>query len=237
MASELHDAERLGQRAWISASSPRSPPTETLILVFVVGHMPFGKVDALRDQSNYAGQIFERYHRTIAAHFYGHRCAGGHPAPDVFLMLSLTAMLTSLRSHTRTITTSVRRRRTASPSSLELSRLAVRGCAHATSKSTNDVPQVGTLSSGCTMSIPTRTKSSTLCPGTVRSFVVRSFGSKLTLFAANKTEPSFDIDPVWQPYYSARASYGDYIDPPLGPLDSLNATFWHRITEVMEKDE
>ena len=40
-----------------------------------VGHMPFGKVDAMRDQSNYANQIFQRYHRTIAAHFYGHRYA------------------------------------------------------------------------------------------------------------------------------------------------------------------
>lgn len=35
--------------------------------------MPFGKVDAMRDQSNYANQIFQRYHHTIAAHFYGHR--------------------------------------------------------------------------------------------------------------------------------------------------------------------
>lgn len=26
----------------------------------------------MRDQSNYANQIFQRYHSTIAAHFYGH---------------------------------------------------------------------------------------------------------------------------------------------------------------------
>jgi sphingomyelin phosphodiesterase len=26
----------------------------------------------MRDQSNYANQIFQRYHNTIAAHFYGH---------------------------------------------------------------------------------------------------------------------------------------------------------------------
>lgn len=44
-----------------------------------VGHMPFGKVDAMRDQSNYANQIFDRYHDTIAAHFYGHRCAACFP--------------------------------------------------------------------------------------------------------------------------------------------------------------
>jgi len=36
--------------------------------------MSFGKTDSLRDQSNYANQIFRRYHNTIAAHFYGHRC-------------------------------------------------------------------------------------------------------------------------------------------------------------------
>jgi hypothetical protein len=38
-----------------------------------VGHMSFGKTDAFRDQSNYANQIFARYHETIAAQFYGHR--------------------------------------------------------------------------------------------------------------------------------------------------------------------
>lgn len=42
------------------------------VCVNSVGHMPFGKVDALRDQSNYANQIFQRYSNTIAAHFYGH---------------------------------------------------------------------------------------------------------------------------------------------------------------------
>lgn len=45
----------------------------TGVALNTVGHMPFGKVDAMRDQSNYAAQIFERYHDTIAAHFYGHR--------------------------------------------------------------------------------------------------------------------------------------------------------------------
>jgi sphingomyelin phosphodiesterase len=54
MTNELHLAEEAGQRVWI------------------IGHMPFGKVDAMRDQSNYANQIFARYADTIAAHFYGH---------------------------------------------------------------------------------------------------------------------------------------------------------------------
>ncbi|TNY17910.1 sphingomyelin phosphodiesterase [Rhodotorula diobovata] len=54
LARELDLAEQAGQRAWI------------------IGHMSFGKTDSMRDQSNYANQIFQRYHNTIAAHFYGH---------------------------------------------------------------------------------------------------------------------------------------------------------------------
>ncbi|GAA5905278.1 hypothetical protein JCM6882_003735 [Rhodosporidiobolus microsporus] len=53
-AEELDAAEKAGQRAWI------------------VGHIPPGKADILRDQSNYLDQVFQRYHETIAAHFYGH---------------------------------------------------------------------------------------------------------------------------------------------------------------------
>lgn len=54
---------------------------------------------------------------------------------------------------------------------------------------------------------------------------------------ANKTEPAFDIDPVWKPYYSARESYGSLLDPPINEHDSLDGKFWHRVTEVMERDE
>lgn len=74
MRNELHDAEHAGQRAWISKCRSRFLFSYILILMASpVGHMPFGKVDAMRDQSNYANQIFDRYHETIAAHFYGHR--------------------------------------------------------------------------------------------------------------------------------------------------------------------
>lgn len=56
-------------------------------------------------------------------------------------------------------------------------------------------------------------------------------------FAANKTEPQFQIDPVWKPYYSARDSYNSYLDPPHPAEAPLNATFWHRVTEVFERNE
>ena len=72
MATELHLAEEAGQRAWISCVGPFSCIHSHSDRNRSVGHMPFGKVDALRDQSNYANQIFQRYAGTIAAHFYGH---------------------------------------------------------------------------------------------------------------------------------------------------------------------
>ena len=59
----------------------------------------------------------------------------------------------------------------------------------------------------------------------------------LTRKAANRSEPSFDIEPVWQPYYSARESYGALVPTPLAPEASLDGPFWHRVTEVMQRDE
>ena len=55
--------------------------------------------------------------------------------------------------------------------------------------------------------------------------------------AANKTDPSFQFGPKWETYYSARSSYGSYLDPPHPVGASLNATFWHRVTEVFERNE
>ncbi|EME44702.1 hypothetical protein DOTSEDRAFT_72232 [Dothistroma septosporum NZE10] len=40
--------------------------------VYILGHMPFGVDDALRDSSNYLNQIINRYDATIAALFFGH---------------------------------------------------------------------------------------------------------------------------------------------------------------------
>lgn len=143
------------QNVLASAHGSVRPPlllssSSSLTLVYAVGHMPFGKVDALRDQSNYAGQIFDRYHRTIAAHFYGHRCASRPPALGCWLTF-LAAMSTSLRSLTRTTTTSVRTRRTGSPSSRELSRLGVRRYLLATSSSANGTAQVAIPFFECTI--------------------------------------------------------------------------------------
>ncbi|PHH61879.1 hypothetical protein CDD81_7743 [Ophiocordyceps australis] len=40
--------------------------------VWLIGHMPLGDADALRDQSNYLDQVFKRYSSTIAGGFFGH---------------------------------------------------------------------------------------------------------------------------------------------------------------------
>jgi hypothetical protein len=54
---------------------------------------------------------------------------------------------------------------------------------------------------------------------------------------ANRSEPSFANDPVWKRYYSARETYGSFIkNPPLDSFDSLDGSFWHRVTEVFERN-
>ncbi|CDR46236.1 RHTO0S12e01882g1_1 [Rhodotorula toruloides] len=167
LAHELDLAEQAGQRAWI------------------IGHMPFGKVDAMRDQSNYANQIFQRYHNTIAAHFYGHSHVDEFEIayPDYADRRAETANGIAFISGALTPT------------------------------SGNPVFRVYDVD-----------------PDTyeVVDFVPHY---------ANKSEPSFQIDPVWQPYYSARRSYGSYLDPPFPDDAPLNATFWHRVTEVFERNE
>ncbi|SCV68233.1 BQ2448_354 [Microbotryum intermedium] len=173
LSHELHAAEKAGQRAWI------------------IGHMPFGKVDALRDQSNYAGQIFDRYHDTIAAHFYGH-------------------------SHVDEFEISY-------PDYDDRRAETAHGIAYIsgalTPASGNPVFRVYSVD-----------------PDT---YEVLDFIPYYT----NKSEPSFQIDPVWKPYYSARESYGTILGengfgdsrPTVG--ESLNGKFWHRVTEVFEKNE
>lgn len=54
LASELDDAEKNGERAYI------------------IGHMAPGDYDAFHDQSNYLDQVINRYSDTIAAMFFGH---------------------------------------------------------------------------------------------------------------------------------------------------------------------
>ncbi|GAA5939981.1 uncharacterized protein JCM15063_004362 [Sporobolomyces koalae] len=167
LAGELDLSERLGQRAWI------------------IGHMPFGKVDAMRDQSNYANQIFQRYHNTIAAHFYGHSHVDEFEIayPDYDDRRAATANGIAFISGALTPT------------------------------SGNPVFRIYDID-----------------PDT---YEVMDF----TPIYTNKTDPGFQVGPVWKPYYSARASYGSYLEPSHPAEASLNATFWHRVTEVFERNE
>ncbi|BGP43548.1 hypothetical protein JCM10449v2_007589 [Rhodotorula kratochvilovae] len=167
MAEELDAAEQAGQRAWI------------------IGHMPFGKVDAMRDQSNYANQIFQRYHSTIAAHFYGHSHVDEFEIsyPDYGNRTAENANGIAFISGALTPT------------------------------SGNPVFRVYDID-----------------PDT---YEVMDFVPHYT----NRSEEQYQLDPVWRPYYSARESYNSYLDPPFPADAPLNATFWHRVTEVFERNE
>ncbi|BGP42405.1 hypothetical protein JCM10449v2_006410 [Rhodotorula kratochvilovae] len=167
LISELEAAEQAGQRVWI------------------LGHMSFGKNDAMRDQSNYANQIFQRYHNTIAAHFFG------HSHRDEFEVgYSDYADRSAANAH------------------------AVSYIAGAlTPASGNPVFRVYDVD-----------------PDT---YEVMDFVPVIT----NRSAPSFQVDPVWTPYYSARESYGAFLDPPHPASESLHARFWHRVTEAFEANE
>ncbi|GAA6020607.1 hypothetical protein JCM10207_008685, partial [Rhodosporidiobolus poonsookiae] len=168
LAEELDQAEREGLRVWI------------------IGHMPFGKVDAMRDQSNYASQIFDRYSSTIAAHFYGH-------------------------SH------------------VDEFEIAYPDYRHRTAESASGVAFIGGAVTPTSGNPVFRVYD--VDPDT---YEIMDF----TPFFANKSLPTFQSAPTWAPYYSARHSYGGYFPSPGWPEEApLNATFWHRVTEVFERDE
>ncbi|KAI0061961.1 acid sphingomyelinase [Artomyces pyxidatus] len=56
------------------------------------------------------------------------------------------------------------------------------------------------------------------------------------VFITNTSDSRFQVDPTWELYYSARDSYGPLVGP-LAPTDSLNASFWHRLTKVFEAND
>jgi hypothetical protein len=57
-------------------------------------------------------------------------------------------------------------------------------------------------------------------------------------YFSNMSAPSFQIQPEWQPYYSARAAYAPLLaDPPHSPEAPLDGAFWHRVTEGFERNE
>jgi len=51
------------------------------------------------------------------------------------------------------------------------------------------------------------------------------------VYIANMSEPDYHEKPTWSLLYSARESYGPLVGK-LTPSDPLNATFWHKLTDV-----
>ncbi|KPV74114.1 uncharacterized protein RHOBADRAFT_37989 [Rhodotorula graminis WP1] len=167
LARELDEAEQAGQRAWI------------------IGHMSFGKTDTLRDQSNYAGQIFQRYHRTIAAHFYGH-------------------------SHR---------------DEFEIGYSDYSDRSPATATAISFIGGALTPASGNPV---------------FRVYDVDPDTYEVVDFVpiiANRSSSTYQAGPEWARYYSARESYGAFLDPPHPAREPLNARFWHRLTEAFEVNE
>jgi sphingomyelin phosphodiesterase len=57
------------------------------------------------------------------------------------------------------------------------------------------------------------------------------------VYRADIDDPNFHTSPSWTLGYSARQTYGSMLTNPSWPAASpLDAKFWHRVTEVFEKD-
>lgn len=60
-----------------------------------------------------------------------------------------------------------------------------------------------------------------------------------TTYIADMDDPSFQQSgPTWKKYYSAKEAYGSAVNPPVtDPAAELSPSFWHNVTEAMEKNQ
>ncbi|OJJ41197.1 hypothetical protein ASPWEDRAFT_167228 [Aspergillus wentii DTO 134E9] len=59
-----------------------------------------------------------------------------------------------------------------------------------------------------------------------------------TVYIANISNPSYQSNPKWEKYYSAKEAYGSLLSPPVTDSSSeLTPSFWHNVTALMEKDD
>jgi sphingomyelin phosphodiesterase len=59
-----------------------------------------------------------------------------------------------------------------------------------------------------------------------------------TQYIANISDPSFQTNPTWQKYYSAKETYGPLVSPPVtDPAAELAPAFWHSVTALFESDD
>ncbi|PFH49603.1 hypothetical protein AMATHDRAFT_62842 [Amanita thiersii Skay4041] len=55
------------------------------------------------------------------------------------------------------------------------------------------------------------------------------------VFVSDLTDPTFQTNPTWKLYYSARSAYGPLAG--LGVTQSLNPAFWHKVTEAFATND
>ncbi|PBK67541.1 sphingomyelin phosphodiesterase [Armillaria solidipes] len=56
------------------------------------------------------------------------------------------------------------------------------------------------------------------------------------VYITNLSDPTFEIQPTWNLYYSARETFGPLV-PDLAETDPLGPSFWHQVTERFESND
>lgn len=224
LVSELQAAETAGQR------------------VFVIGHMPFGTNDALHDGSNYLGQILGRYDATIAALFFG------ESVPFFFHGMERLLKVVSRRCHNTARAILARRPHC-------YNHLSSRVCTRADTlrligHTHKDEFEIG-YSNYAKQSFATANSMSYIAPAltpTSGSPAFRIYSlDPVTFGVLDFTEYSTSLEsstyqsasgPVWAPYYSAKATYGPLVTPPVTtPSAELSPAFWHNVTTAFEAND
>ncbi|KZP28597.1 sphingomyelin phosphodiesterase [Athelia psychrophila] len=163
---QLQATEDAGQRAWI------------------IGHVPTGSGDFMRDQSNYYDQILQRYKNSIAGHFFG------HTHMDEFEI----------------------------------------GYSDYNNQQASTAIAFGSLSPALTpRSGNPAFKMYDVDPDTFELMDVK-------VYTTNMSDPSYQNNPTWELYYSARETYAPLV-PSLSANQSLSPAFWHNLTEVFASND
>ncbi|KAK2461265.1 hypothetical protein APHAL10511_006792 [Amanita phalloides] len=165
VVEQLQAAEDAGQRAWI------------------IAHMPPGRGDVMRDQSNYFDQIVLRYRNTIAGQFYGHT---------------------------------------------HMDQFAV-GYSDYTNRVAENAVSFGLIAP----SLTPRHGNPAFRVYDVDPDTYEIMDSRV--YISIVTDPTFQQEPTWHLYYSARDTYGPLVG--LSKEESLNPVFWHKVTDAFETND
>ena len=185
--------------------------------VYIIGHMPPGIDDALRDYSNYFNQITTRFDDIIKGMFWGHTHTVSHAHS-----LSLSYTHAQLRSTNKI-------KLTVNKDEFEITYSNPLKPSFDTAK----------LVSYVTPCITPRNSNPSFRVYTVdpETYGVIDYTHYYTEAAELPALTAGSTGPVWKKLYSAKETYGPLVTPSPADTDELTPAFWSNVTTAFENNE